>query len=287
MAKSKFFRVAVEGATTDGRVIERSWISDMAVAYSPDTYGARVNLEHFRGILPDGPFKAYGDVVAAKSEEITDGALKGKLALFVQVEPTPELVALTKAKQKIYPSIEVNPKFADTGRAYLVGLAVTDSPASLGTDMLTFAAQHPEQNPLAARKQDPGNLFTAAVDGVQIEFEEEPADTGAATLLAGIKEKLAKFSAKFKSQDGQLGEVLGALNEMADTLGKFAERDTAITKQFADKVAAVTTRLDSLEAQGNAYTADLAALRNELSSTPANPKRPAASGGDGAQQTNC
>lgn len=287
MAKSKFFRIAVEGATTDGRVIERSWISDMAGGYSPATYGARVNLEHFRGILPDGPFKAYGDVVAVKAEEITDGALKGKLALYAQVEPTPELVALTKAKQKIYPSVEVNPKFADTGRAYLVGLAVTDSPASLGTDMLTFAAQHPDQNPLAARKQDPGNLFTAAVDGVQIEFEEEPAETGAAALLAGIKEKLSKFSAKFKTQDGQLGDVLGALNEMADTLGNFAERDTAVTKQFNDKVDALTARLDSIESAGKQATTDLAALRTELGTQPANPKRPPASGGDGAQQTNC
>ena len=28
--RSKWFRVAVEGATTDGRQIERSWIEDIA-----------------------------------------------------------------------------------------------------------------------------------------------------------------------------------------------------------------------------------------------------------------
>ncbi|MGK3600335.1 GPO family capsid scaffolding protein, partial [Escherichia coli] len=28
----------------------------------------------------------------------------------------------------------------DTGKAYLVGLAATDDPASLGTEMLTFSA---------------------------------------------------------------------------------------------------------------------------------------------------
>jgi hypothetical protein len=32
---------------------------------------------------------------------------------------------------------EVNPKFADTGEAYLMGIGVTDSPASLGTDVLS------------------------------------------------------------------------------------------------------------------------------------------------------
>lgn len=52
-----------------------------------------------------------------------------KLALFAQVEPTPELIALNKAKQKNYSSIEIDDSFADTGEAYIVGLAVTDSPA--------------------------------------------------------------------------------------------------------------------------------------------------------------
>ena len=31
--RSKLFRVAVEGATTDGREIQRSWIEDMAATY--------------------------------------------------------------------------------------------------------------------------------------------------------------------------------------------------------------------------------------------------------------
>lgn len=43
----------------------------------------------------------------------------------------PDLVKMTTDnKQKIYTSIEINPKFGDTGEAYLVGLAVTDSPAT-------------------------------------------------------------------------------------------------------------------------------------------------------------
>ena len=142
--KSKFFRVAVDGATTDGRTIDRSWIEQMARNFDPQKYGARIWLEHIRGIYPDSDFRAYGDVTAVKAEEVTiDG--KKKLALFAQIAPLPDLVAMTtKNKQKVYTSIEVNPKFADTGEAYLVGLGVTDSPASLGTDVLSFAAQNPK-----------------------------------------------------------------------------------------------------------------------------------------------
>lgn len=65
--------------------------------------------------------------------------------------------------------MEVSPKFADTGKAY-GRLAATDDPASLGTEMLTFSASA-AHNPLANRKQNPANLFTAAEETV-IELEE-------------------------------------------------------------------------------------------------------------------
>ncbi|HWX02446.1 GPO family capsid scaffolding protein, partial [Collimonas sp.] len=147
--KSKFFRVAVEGATTDGRVIDRAFIEQMAANFDPQVYGARIWVEHLRSTWADGAFKAYGDVTAVKAEEVELGGVK-KLALYAQISPTPELVAMNKARQKIYTSIEINPKFSDTGEAYLVGLAVTDSPASLGTEVLSFATKNT------------GNLFSVA-----------------------------------------------------------------------------------------------------------------------------
>lgn len=117
--KSKFFRVATEGATTDGRSISREQIQQMADNYNVKTYGARVWVEHLRSLLPDGPFKAYGDVLALKAEEVDTDAGK-RLALFAQIEPTPALVAMNKDRQKIYTSIELADKFADISSAYLV-----------------------------------------------------------------------------------------------------------------------------------------------------------------------
>ena len=92
--------------------------------------------------------------------------------------------------------MEVDPDFAKSGEAYLVGLAVTDTPASLGTDMLQFAAQAPS-NPLAARKQSPGNLFTAAQETV-IEFEEDAmtTQTNEASVLDQIKALFTKQDPK-------------------------------------------------------------------------------------------
>lgn len=287
MAKSKYFRVAVEGATTDGRNIERSWIADMASSYSPATYGARVNLEHFRGILPDGPFRAYGDVLAVKAEEIAEGELKGKLALFAQVEPTPDLVAMVKAKQKVYPSIEVAPKFASTGRAYLVGLAVTDSPASLGTQMLSFVAAHPDANPLTPRKQAADNLFTATTEPVAIEWEEEPSESAIGDLFKQVRERLAKLTGRSRSHDGQFAEVADALQSIADALETAESAQAAATQAFGDRVQGLLTRLDALEAAGKKIQGDLAELHTQLSATPAFKQRPAATGAGDATQTNC
>lgn len=78
--RSKWTRIAVEGATTDGRQIERSWIDDMANTYSTNTYGARINCEHIKGYWPGGEFGAYCDVLALKSEEVEIAGVK-KLGL--------------------------------------------------------------------------------------------------------------------------------------------------------------------------------------------------------------
>lgn len=286
MAKSKFFRVAVEGATTDGRNIERSWLLDMADTYNPTTYGARIFNEHIRGFDPAGPFKAYGDVVAVKAEAIADGALKGKMALFAQIEPTPELVSLVKAKQKIYSSMEITPNFADSGRAYLSGLGITDSPASLGTEVLTFAAQHPLANPFASRKQAPDNLFSAA-EAVEIEFEDEPSETAIDTLFKAIRDKVTKLSGKAKGHDTQFNEIAESLSGLADVLEQFSTSQTAATQNTVDKFNDLTTRLEAIEAARTKADTDFAALRTQLASDPTNPLRPPATGGGAYASTNC
>lgn len=275
-SKSKFFRVAVEGATTDGRNIERAWIEQMAKNFDPKKYGARVWLEHYRGIAPDGLFKAYGDVLAVKAEEVEiDG--KKKMALFAQIEPQPDLVAMNKAKQKIYTSAEIHPKFADSGEAYLTGLAVTDSPASLGTDVLTFAQQHPTVNPLAGRKSHPDTLFTEAIEAA-LEFETAVVDDGtAAKFSATIKGVIEKLTGKGKTDDARFAEVLGAFEQMgsvfSDQANQFAAQQGVIVE--------LGKKLDTLSTKH-------ADLVKKLEGTPANhSQRPAATGGSGKDQTDC
>ncbi|MFZ6732453.1 GPO family capsid scaffolding protein [Undibacterium sp. Ji42W] len=270
---SKFFRVAVEGATTDGRKIDRSWIEQMAKNFDPKTYGARIWLEHIRGTVPDSPFKAYGDVTAVKAEEVTIDGSK-KLALYAQIEPTPDLVALSKAKQKIYTSVEINDKFADTGEAYLVGLGITDSPASLGTEVLSFAASNPNANPFAGRKTNPAHLFSAAVE-VNLEFEEVNTET--TSLAAKVKDLLKVFNSKKGGDDARF-----------DDLGQAIETVVEHTADQEQRFSESNKRISELEKNLKTVTDNFSSLKNQLDKEPGGQtSRPTATGGNGAEQTDC
>lgn len=271
-AKAKRFRICTEGATTDGREITRSWIEQMAATYDPKVYGARINMEHIKGYLPDSPFRMYGDVTGVYAEEIADGALKGKLALYADIDPTPELVSMVKARQKVYTSIEVNPSFSDTGKAYLIGLAVTDSPASLGTEYLQFSAKA-NQNPLAGRKQSAENLFTAAEETV-FEFEEIE---NRPSLVERVKQA---FSRKSASDDARFTDV-------HDAVAQVAEHVQVGLEQQDTKLCGLVKRLDELEKTTAADHKEFTELKGKLEKEPAHTfgKRPQATGGAGVDET--
>jgi len=270
--KSKFFRVATEGATTDGRTIDRIQIQEMAASFNPSTYGARVWLEHLRGIMPDGPFKAYGDVTAVKAEEVDTESGK-RLALFAQIAPTPEMIAMNKARQKIYTSIEINPKFADTGRAYLVGLGVTDTPASLGTEALTFSAQNPQASIFAHRKLSPDNLFSVAVE-TELVFEDDTPSVGT-KLADSVKAIFTRLTKKSDNDDARFADVSEAVTAVAEQFGQVAQRNDGFDKRLAE-----------LETQFSAEQETAAEFRRKLDFTDkSSTHRQPATGGDGTLQT--
>ena len=230
MAKqSKWFVVATEGATTDGRTINRTWIEQMAANYDPKKYGARINLEHikWRYMWNDDPHsKCYGDVIGLKTEENAEG----KLQLLAQIDPTDDLVKLNKDRQKIYTSIECDPNFADTGEAYLVGLAVTDNPASLGTEMLAFSAGA-SANPLNNRKEKAENLFTAAIE-TELEFED--VKEKGLSVFAKIR---ALFADKEKTDDERFADHQKSIELLAEQTQKTLEKLTALSADLAKQQA--------------------------------------------------
>lgn len=253
--KAKRFRIGVEGATTDGRTIERSWLEQMAANYDPAVYTAVINMEHIKGYTPDSAFRRFGVVDALDTEEISDGLLKGKLGLYAVINPTDELVTMTGNMQKLFTSMEIRPEFADTGEAYLIGLAVTDDPASLGTEMLQFSA-NAGANPLANRKQHPDNLFTAATETV-IEFEDVADDKP--SLFSRVS---ALFSNKQKSEDARFSDVHRAVELVATEQQAFSQRiETALSEQ----ASSLQVQLSAEAAAREQLQADFSHLQAQLS----------------------
>lgn len=265
----KKFRVAVSGNTVDGREIQPQHLRDAAANYSPEVYGARVNIEHYLSMFPGSDFGAMGDVVALSTEDITDGPLAGRTALYAEIEPSDRMVQMTNKGQKVYSSIELHPQFALNGKAYVVGLAMTDTPASLGTERLKFAAQQRASVMAFNNQQGEAPMFTEALKAEVIELAAQRSDEGKQWFnrVMGI---LGKGQ---KTDDQRFGQVHQAVEAVAQSQVDLGEQfSTAEQERQQDKAAI------------QKLTTELAALRQQLEGTDGNfSQRPAAGGGDSAQ----
>ncbi|WP_333882876.1 GPO family capsid scaffolding protein [Sphingobium yanoikuyae] len=186
--KTKPFLLATAGSTVDGRTIDEKMLKEMASSYDPKTYGARLNIEHIRGISGEKPFKAYGDVLELSTAEVTvnfNGKDEKRLGLYGTFDVTGDAKALNDASQKVYPSIEIEDNFAGKGFAYLMGCALTDSPASIATERLQF------------NRARPGVLNFSRDESALLEFAEDKGDQEGATFLTGLKGLFDDFAAKF------------------------------------------------------------------------------------------
>ena len=86
-------------------------------------YGARINLEHYRPYSPKNDYSGLGDVLELKAET-TDGVTR----LYARIDPTEKMLGYIKDREKVFTSMELMKPFGDTGKAYLVGLAMTTRP---------------------------------------------------------------------------------------------------------------------------------------------------------------
>ena len=184
---TKPFLLATAGSTVDGRVIDEKMLEEMANSYDPKTYGARLNIEHFRGISGQAPFIAYGDVVElsiGETEVNFNGETEKRKALFGVLDVNDDAKALNDAGQKLYPSIEIEPNFGGKGFAYCMGVALTDSPASIATERMTFNRSLPGAINLAF------GMDGQPSDAVALEFAEAAAGDAGATFLTRSWERV-------------------------------------------------------------------------------------------------
>ena len=190
--KEKRFRVAREGQLVDGRELTAQYIQEMADTYNPENYAGRINIEHLSGWSPEPPFNAYGDILSA--EAVKENNL---LCLYCTISALPNLIKLNKDGQKLYPSIEFYANFAGTGKAYLVGLGLTDNPASLGTEPLKLSSSRH-----ALRTQPTSEIYMSL-------NEEQPEKNDSNNgLMQQLKQALSTFNSGEKQPKNDEKQLL-------------------------------------------------------------------------------
>lgn len=265
----KKFRVAVSGNTVDGRELQPQHLRDAAANYDPAVYGARVNIEHYLSPYPGSDFGAMGDVAALSTEDISEGPLAGRTALYAEIEASERMVQMTDKGEKVYSSIELAPQFALNGKAYVVGLAMTDTPASLGTERLKFAAQQRTQVMAFNNQQAEPPMFTEAIEAEVIELNAQRSEEGSQwfSRVMGI---LGKGK---KTDDERFSQVHQAVEVVAQSQADLTDQFSATAEESASNKKAIAK-----------LAADLAAMQQKVEGTDGNfSRRPAASGGNNAQ----
>ena len=252
----KKFRVAVSGSTVDGREISPVHLREAAENFNPDVYAARVNVEHYLSPCPSSEFSAMGDVTALSTEDITEGPLAGRTALYAEIEPTERMKQLVADGKKIYSSIELHPQFSVNGRAYLVGLAMTDTPASLGTERLKFTAQQRQAVMKFNSVQGEAPLISEAIESEIIEMAEQRQEEGTqwfnrvmGIIGRGRKADDASFS---RIQEA----VEGVATSQADIIDRFNALETR-HQQDSQKITLLTTELTALKEKLRTQDGDL------------------------------
>ncbi|EQB8915988.1 GPO family capsid scaffolding protein [Vibrio fluvialis] len=222
--------VATAGTTvSDGRVISESWINDMAELYDPEEYKALIWPEHYRSAWAVFEGNNWGEV-----EELKAGKFKDKLRLFAKLAPNHYLLEANKDGQKLFSSIEPEPDYKKEGRCYLLGLAVTDSPASSGTTRLRFSrvqGQFTELECSALEEWDltpfynQGNEFSKFFALCKSFFTgEQPNDTNQ-----------PQPEEEEPMNQEQFNQVMGAIKDLGTKQGELEEKfNTFSTKQTTE-----------------------------------------------------
>ncbi|EGV2230015.1 GPO family capsid scaffolding protein [Escherichia coli] len=242
----KKFRVAVSGSTVDGREISPVHLREAAENFNPDVYAARVNVEHYLSPCPSSEFSAMGDVTALSTEDITEGPLAGRTALYAEIEPTERMKQLVADGKKIYSSIELHPQFSVNGRAYLVGLAMTDTPASLGTERLKFTAQQRQAVMTFNSVQGEAPLISEAIESEIIEMAEQRQEEG----TQWFNRVMGIIGRSRKADDASFSRIQEAVEGVATSQADIIDRFNALEtrhQQDSQKITSLTTELAALK----------------------------------------
>ncbi len=229
--------IATEGETVDGREILRDEIIDMAETYNTQLYTAMIWERHH------GPGEDRGRPLGEVMELRADYDENEVLHLYAVLRPFARLLDMNSQNRGVFTSVEMNINFRNTGRTYLDGLAVTDTPASVGTTRLHFS-RHDKGNRKMAKVTTKTSSWRQHFGIEEIQPEAPAVTTVDDEVLAGMAASLAAAEAKIAELEALLLETQADVEVVKKTVDteEFAKlRDSLpeITKNFGK----VSTRI--------------------------------------------
>ena len=211
--ETDFKVIATAGPTVDGRDIPDEDLEQIAQSYDPEEYTAVI-----WGSDPFGHSRWYGNFGTVKEVKLGKDK-KGRTTLLGKYSVNKKFIEQHDMGQRLFSSIEYYPNFAGTGKPYLTGVALTDEPASIGTQAMREFS-----------KNKSGLVFSAPADGVDFSLKELIQQSTAAQDLAGMDN--AGTDASGTDADLNLFKRFMSLLKGADNLEQSnPAEDTDMTEQ--------------------------------------------------------
>jgi len=192
--------ICTSGAAIDGRPIEAAMLLEAAEHYDASFFTALLWPFHGDDFVERERWVAnYGVVQELKAEQAGD-----EVKLYAKISPNQYLIEANKYSQKLFTSCEFWPDFQGKGYFYLQALAVTDIPASTGTDMLKFSAKSREKG------LHPGGVMEFSLGKLSPIKEKEPSLFD--RILSGMSSK--KYTPEPKVEPVEEPENMEELKEL-------------------------------------------------------------------------
>ena len=211
-----WIKVATSGRAFDGRTIDPQWLLEMAEDYNQESYTALLWPDHER-------WYNLGEVKELKAKAKANG---DSVELFARLAPNSYYLARNEQKQGLFFSIEVDLDVIAPGRAYLGGLAVTDSPASLGIAPTYF------------KTCDKPKLFFSSKETANLPAESDPAKQipEIRSFFDSLRSEASAFFNKFTQK-----------HEETPAMEKWEEALAALREEMNGRFAALEGRVEELE----------------------------------------
>lgn len=222
--------IGTSGPTVDGRKISEQMLLEAAETYDPDEYQAVISSDHLLWWYGN-----FGEV--SRVRHSTDK--KGRTVLQAKIHPNQRLIEMNNQGQRLHTSMELTDDFAGTGKAYLMGLAVTDEPASLGTSALHFSKQ--SLNSSNSSKKEPCPvLISQQSESINYSSSAQPEfdDPDKEPFFERLKQRLLR---ELKQSDPEKNDMnVDQFNALKDLAEKQLEATEGLNNTLADKFANAT-----------------------------------------------